>query len=136
MRDIQEVALKFQSTLKKMLENALINDYCQQRIRDASSYFSDKIVFLLDELQKCNIHTSAWLLSLEFDADYQNLYSELYIKSQIMNGVKEDGFSVDQYYTLKTTVCVEMPKYKSYIPKPKKEARSVKTTRKRKKKEI
>lgn len=136
LRDIQEVALKFQSTLKKMLENALINDYCQQRIRDASSYFSDKIVFLLDELQKCNIHTSAWLLSLEFDADYQNLYSELYIKSQIMNGVKEDGFSVDQYYALKFTVFVEMPKYKSYISKLKKEAKSVKTTRKRKKKEI
>ena len=80
--------------------------------------------------------TSAWLLSLEFDEDYQNLYSELYIKSQIMNGVKEDGFSVEQCYALKSTVCVEMPKYKSYTSKSKKGAKTEKTTRKRKKKEL
>ncbi|NCC98297.1 MAG: ATP-dependent DNA helicase UvrD2 [Bacteroidia bacterium] len=134
--DIQDVALKFQSILKKMLESAPINDYFQQRIRDASSYFYDKILLLLEELQKCNIYTSAWLLSLEFDEDYQNLFSELYLKSQIMNGVKEDGFSVEQYYALKATICIKMPKYRSYTSKPKKEAKSPRTTRKRKKKEV
>ena len=98
IKDLQEVALKFQSQLNVLFEQeGPESGNTQRRIKAASEYFNGKLREVLDYLQKSPAVTDSRLHAKEYNDALKEIFAQLAIKRHLSQGFEHE-FSLDKYH--------------------------------------
>ena len=117
LSDLQVIAKKFQNQLQSLHEDGeSFNSDHQIRINAGSTYFSEKITELLDEINKLNVETDSKTQAQTFNDDFKNLFSTLAQKRHITIGIMST-FSVEHYFNARKSFLVPSFKVDAYSGK-------------------
>ena len=87
IKDIQEVAIKFQSRLKILFVNEDAESLnIQQRIKAASVYFNKKLDEILSYLQKSPAVTDSRLHAKEYNDALKEIFAQFAFKKHLLQG--------------------------------------------------
>jgi len=97
IKDLQEVAVKFQSRLKVLFDQEDAGSgNIQQKVKAASGYFNGKLHEVLDYLQKSPAVTESRLHAKEYNDTLKEIFAQLAVKKHLSQGFEQE-FSLDKY---------------------------------------
>jgi hypothetical protein len=114
IRNIREIAVKFQSQLQEILYNLPVNEeFLQSRIEAAAIFFSPKIENLLETIRQSPATTDSKTHASDFNDGLKSLFVNAAQKNFMLNEMKQK-FTVEDYFALKNTFTVPEFKVNAY----------------------
>ncbi|NDV46048.1 ATP-dependent DNA helicase UvrD2 [Paludibacter sp. 221] len=114
IKEVREVAIKFQSQLQKIQNESPVDEgFMQSRINSASKFFIEKLDELLVFLNDCPVVCEGKKHANEFNDSMKTLFANVSQKCFLLDGLK-DEFGVEDYFILKNTFIVPEFEIDSY----------------------
>jgi len=114
IKNIREIAVKFQSQLQGVLYNYPVDEeFLQSRIEAAANFFSPKIENLLETIRQSPATTDSRTHASDFTDGLKTLFINASQKNFLLNGLKQK-FTVEDYFALKNTFTVPEFKVNAY----------------------
>ncbi len=114
VKQIREIAVKFQSQLQEILNNYPVDeDFLQGRIEAAATFFIPKLDNLAETIRQSPVTTDSRNHASEYNEGIKVLFSNVTQKRFLLNGFKL-RFTVEDYFILKNTFILPDFKVSAY----------------------